>query len=91
MLDFRKSLINGTLNKVFKRLPCSLEVMITCVRWYSAHPLNLRRVEEMMQWRGIFVDHSTVLRWAVRMLPVLTAVFRRRKRAVVGSWKLEDG
>ena len=91
MLDFRKSLINGTLNKVFKRLPCSLEVMITCVRWYSAHPLNLRRVEEMMQWRGIFVDHSTVHRWAVRMLPVLTAVFRRRKRAVVGSWKLEDG
>ena len=38
MLDFRKSLINGTLNKVLKRLHYPLEVMLTCVRWYVAYP-----------------------------------------------------
>ena len=90
MLDFRKSLINGTLNKVLKRLHYPLEVMLTCVRWYVAYPLSLRHVEEMMQERGVFVDHSTVHRWMVKMLPVLAAVFRRRKRPVGRSWRMDE-
>src|SRR5450756_359034 len=69
MLDFSKSLIDSTLRKVLKRLHYPLEVMLTCVRWYVAYPLSLRHVEEMMQERGVFVDHSTVHRWALKMLP----------------------
>ncbi len=57
MLDFRQSLINSTLRKVLKRLHYPLEVMLTCVRWYVAYPLSLRHIEEMMQERGVFVDH----------------------------------
>ena len=90
MLDFRKSLINATLRKVLKRLHYPLEVMLTCVRWYVAYPLSLRHVEEMMQERGVFVDHSTVHRWAIKMLPVLAAFFRRRKRAVGLSWRMDE-
>jgi len=90
MLDFRKSLINATLRKVLKRLHYPLEVMLTCVRWYVTYPLSLRHVEEMMQERGVFVDHSTVHRWAIKMLPVLAAVFRRRKRPVGGSWRMDE-
>ena len=75
MLDFRKSSINGALRKVLIRFHDPLEVMLTCVRWYVAYPLSLRHVEEMMQERGIVVDHSTVHRWATKMLPVLAAVF----------------
>ena len=90
MLDFRKSLINGTLNNVLKRLHYPLEVMLTCVRWYVAYPLSLRHVEEMMQERGVFIDHSTVHRWMVKMLPVLAAVFRRRKRPVGRSWRMDE-
>ena len=60
MLDFRKSLIDSSLNKVLKRLHYPLEVMLTCVRWYVAYPLSLRHVEEMMRERGVFVDHTTV-------------------------------
>jgi len=90
MLDFRKSLINGTLNKVLKRLHYPLEVMLTCVRWYVAYPLSLRHIEEMMQERGVFVDHSTVHRWAIKMLPVLAGVFPRRKRPVGLSWRMDE-
>ena len=60
MLDFRKSLINSTLHKVLLRLHYPREVMLTCVRRYVAYPLILRHVEEMMQERGVFVDHSMV-------------------------------
>jgi transposase-like protein len=90
MLDFRHSLINSTLNKVLQRLHYPLEVMLTCVRWYVAYPLSLRHVEEMMQERGVCVDHSTVHRWAMKIVPVLAAVFRRRKRPVGGSWRMDE-
>ena len=90
MLDFRKISINSALCKVIKRFHYPLEVMLTCVRWYVAYPLSLRHIEEMMQERGVFVDHSTVHRWAVGMLPVLAAVFRRRKRPVGRSWRMDE-
>lgn len=90
MLDFRKSLIDSTLRKVLKRLHYPLEVMLTCVRWYVAYPLSLRHVEEMMQERGVFVDHSTVHRWAIKMLPVLAAIFRKRKCPVGRSWRMDE-
>ena len=85
MLDFRHSLINSTLSKALQRLHYPIDVMLTCVRWYIAYPLSLRHVEEMMQERGVFVDHSTVHRWAIKILLVMAAVFRRRKRLVGGS------
>jgi putative transposase len=90
MLDFRQQLINSTLSKVLQRLHYPLEVMLTCVRWYVAYPLSLRHVEEMMQERGVFVDHSNVHRWAIKILPVMAGVFRRRKRPVGLSWRMDE-
>lgn len=43
-----------------------------------------------MQERGVFVDHTTVHRWAIKMLPVLAAVLRGRKRPVNSSWRLDE-
>ncbi|MES2036663.1 MAG: DDE-type integrase/transposase/recombinase [Pseudomonadota bacterium] len=80
MDDFRKSLTKSTLRKVLKRLHYPLEVMMLCVGWYAACPLSFRHIEEMMEERGIVVDHATVQRWAVRILPVLVKIFRSRKR-----------
>ena len=56
------------LRKVIKRLHYPLEVMLVCVRWYSAYPLSLRHIEEMMAERGVAVDHATVHRWAIKIL-----------------------
>ncbi|MEJ8852802.1 IS6 family transposase [Variovorax rhizosphaerae] len=67
-----------------------LEVMLICVRWYAAYPLSLRHIEEMMAERGVFVDHATVHRWSIKILPILAAVFRRRKRAVGSSWRMDE-
>ncbi|HTF69860.1 MAG TPA: IS6 family transposase, partial [Edaphobacter sp.] len=46
--------------------------------------------EEMMSERGISVDHSTVHRWAMKLLPVLEKVFRLRKRSVGKSWRMDE-
>ena len=56
------------LSKVIKRLHYPIELMLVCVHWYSAYPLSLRHIEEMMAERGVFVDHATVHRWSIKML-----------------------
>jgi putative transposase len=33
-------------------------IILTCVRWYVAYPLSYRHVEELMQERGVTVDHA---------------------------------
>ena len=81
---------NSVLRGVLKRLHYPLEVMLVCVRWYAAYPLSLRNLEEMMAERGVAVDHATVHRWALKILPVLAGVFRRRKRAVGASWRMDE-
>jgi len=79
-----------TLRKVIKRMHYPLEVMLSCVRWYVAYPLSLRHIEEMMAERGVFVDHATVHRWALKIVPVLVKVFRGLKRAVGKSWRMDE-
>ena len=76
--------------RVLKRLHYPPEVILTCVRWYVAYPLSLRHLEEMMAERGIAVDHSTVHRWAIKLLPALEKAFRRCKRAVGKSWRMDE-
>ncbi|MGF6961202.1 putative transposase [Paraburkholderia youngii] len=82
--------LNPTVARVLKRLHYPLDVILTCVRWYVAYPLSLRNLEEMMAERGISVDHSTVHRWALKLLPVLEKTFRSRKRPVGKSWRVDE-
>jgi len=90
MSPLHLQLSNPTLSRVIKRLHFPLEVIQVCVRWYAAYPLSLRQLEEMMAERGVCVDHATVHRWALKMLPVLAAVLRQRKRPVGGSWHMDE-
>ncbi len=78
------------LRKVIKRMHYPLEVMLTCVRWYVAYPLSFRHIEEMMAERGVTVDHATVHRWSLKIVPVLAKVFRRCKRSVGSSWRMDE-
>ena len=43
-----------------------------------------------MAERGVAVDHSTIHRWAIKILPVLAAICRRRKRPVGKSWRMDE-
>jgi putative transposase len=82
--------LNSAVARVLKRLHYPLEVILTCVRWYVAYPLSLRHLEDMMAERGVSVDHSTVHRWAIKLMPVLEKAFRRRKRPVGKSWRMDE-
>ena len=90
MLPLHVQPSNSTLRGALKRLHFPLEVMLVRVCWYAAYSLSLRNLEEMMAERGVIVDHATVHRWALKMLPVLAAVFRARKRSVGWSWRVDE-
>ncbi|MCX4147917.1 IS6 family transposase [Paraburkholderia madseniana] len=76
--------------KVLKRLHYPLEVILLCVRWYVAYSLSFRNLEEMMAERDICVDHSTVHRWVIKVVPLLKKTFRKHKRPVGKSWHVDE-
>ena len=85
----RKTLPTG-IGKVLKRLHYPLDVILLCVRWYVAYSLSLRNLEEMIAERGFEVDHSTVHRWVIKLLPLFEKAFRKHKRPVGKSWRMDE-
>nr|WP_255542203.1 hypothetical protein [Glaciimonas sp. PAMC28666] len=74
------------LNTKGTRFP--IEVILVCIRWYAAYPLSDRHMEEIMEERGVVVDHSLINRWTIRFLPLREKVFRNQAPC---RWQLEDG
>jgi putative transposase len=60
------------------------------VRWYVVYPLSDRHVEELMEERGVPVDHATIQRWVVKYSAPLEAAFHRRKRPVGRRWRMDE-
>ena len=73
----------------FKGSHFERDVILWGVRWYVAYPISYRQLEEMMEERGVEVDHSTLNRWVVKYVPLLDQQFRARKRA--GWLQLANG
>jgi putative transposase len=74
----------------FKGAHFPKDMILVCVRWYVAYPLSYRQVEELMQERGVSVDHATINRWVLKYSPPLEAAFHRRKRPVWLSWCMDE-
>jgi len=66
------------------------DVILVCIRWYAAYPLSYRHLEEIMDERGVSVDHSTVNRWAIRFLPLIEKLSRKHRRKVGRSWRMDE-
>ena len=74
----------------FSKMRFPKEIIQVCIRWYAAYLLSYLHPEEMMEERGVSVDHSTVNRWAIKFFPLLEKIFRKHKRAVGGSWRMDE-
>jgi transposase-like protein len=74
----------------FKGAHFPQDIILMGVRWYVAYPLSYRHVEELMQERGVPVDHATIQRWVVKDSPALEAAFHHRKRSVWVSWRMDE-
>ncbi len=66
------------------------DIILMSVRWKLAYALSYRDIEEMMEERGICVDHSSVQRWVVHYSPQLESKFRKYKKPVGKSWRMDE-
>ena len=46
--------------------------------------------QNLMEERGVSVDHSSINRWAIRFLPLIEKMSRKHKRPVSGSWRMDE-
>ena len=60
------------------------------VRWYVAYAISYQQLEEMMQERGVAVDHATLNRWVIKYAPEFEKQFRRRQQPVGKSWRMDE-
>jgi putative transposase len=74
----------------FKGAHFPQDIILMGVRWYVAYPLSYRHVEELMEERGVPIDHATIQRWVVKYSPLLEEAFQRRKRPVWISWRMDE-
>jgi putative transposase len=74
----------------FEGMRFPIDVILVCIRWHAAYPLSYRHLEEMMEERGVLVDHSSINRWANRFLPLIEKMARKHPRPVGGSWHMDE-
>src|SRR5471030_2277733 len=65
-------------------------LILMAVRWKLAYSLSYRNIEELLEERGADADHSTVKKWVVHYAPKLEQAFRKRKKPVGRSWKMDE-
>lgn len=73
----------GTLQRFvcsLKGMRASIKVILGCICWYPAFPARFWHLEEMIDVRGVSVDHSTINRWAIRFLPLIEKIVNKHNR-----------
>ena len=66
------------------------DIILMCIRWYCSYSLSYREIEELMLERGVQVDHATLNRWVVEYAPLLLQAFKKRKKVIHKSWRMDE-
>ncbi len=66
------------------------EIIVLNVRWYCRYALSYRDLEEMMQERGVEVDHSTIQRWVLSYALELDKRIRPHLNPTNDSWRVDE-
>jgi len=74
----------------FKWSHFEAEIILLCVCWYLRYTLSYRDLEEMMQERGLRVDHTTIFRWVQRYAPELAKRCRPHLKTTTDSWRVDE-
>ena len=74
---------------LFKWRHYESEIILHCVRWYLRYALSYRDLEEMMNERGLSVDHTTIYRWVQAYAPELEKRIRPHLRPTNDSYRVE--
>jgi IS6 family transposase len=77
-------------SSLFKWRHFQADIILCGVRWYLRYALSYRDVEELMQERGVTVDHTTIFRWVQRYAPELAQRCRPQLKAANDSYRVDE-
>src|ERR1035441_6373356 len=75
---------------IFKWRQTEPGLILCAVRWYLRYSLSPRDVEELLEERGLDVDHTTVWRWVQYYGPELEQRLRRHLKPTNKSWRVDE-
>jgi transposase-like protein len=76
--------------QLFKWRHFKADIILLCVRWYLRYALSYRDLEELMQKRGVQVDHTTIYRWVHHYAPELEKRCRPHLKTTSDSWRVDE-
>lgn len=66
------------------------DIILLCVRWYLSYPLSYRQVVEMVNERGLDIDHTSVFRWVQEYSPEIDKRCRPYLKPTNDSWRVDE-
>ena len=77
-------------DSMFLKRQFDSEIIVLCVRWYITYKLSYRDLVAMMAERGVWVSHTTIMRWVHRYIPEFEKRWGRFARTVGRSWRVDE-
>jgi len=66
-------------------------IILWAVRWYCKYGISYRELEEMLEERGIQVDHTTMYRWVIAFAPLIMQELKKHwKPRTYKSWRVDE-
>ena len=75
---------------MFKHHRFPKSIILQAVYFKLRFTLSYRDVEDLLQIRGVEVDHSTIQRWVFKFSPEVEKNMNKRKRQVGSSWRMDE-
>jgi len=75
---------------MFKHHRYPKAIILQAVYFKLRFTLSYRDIEELLQMRGVNVDHSTIQRWVFKFAPAIEKNMHRRKFKVGDSWRMDE-
>ncbi|MFJ8260145.1 IS6 family transposase [Peribacillus asahii] len=66
------------------------DIILLTVRWYLRYNLSFHDLVEMMEERGLFIAHTTIMRWVHQYGPELDERVRRHLKTTNDSWRVDE-
>ncbi|MFK7844039.1 MAG: IS6 family transposase [Rhodothermales bacterium] len=66
------------------------DVVLYAVFFYVRYAVSYRDLEEIMEERGVNVDHATLNRWVVKYSPIIATKAQRQKSRTSSSWRMDE-
>ena len=99
IFPFRRLLLTGAVDEAsmsdrlmisFKGKHYPKDVILFAVFFYIRYAVSYHDLEEIMEERGVDVDHATLNRWVIEYGPLVAEEAQKRKQQTASSWRMDE-